>query len=103
MTKVKIFDKNLEKFITSLEKVSIAKVLRTIELLECFGEKLSMPHSRKLTGELFELRIRGQQEVRILYIFHKKEVILLSGFIKKTGKTPKSEIQKALDKAKRLR
>ena len=103
MTKVKIFDKNLEKFIKSLEKASVAKVLRTIELLEYFGDKLSMPHSKKLTGELFELRVRGQQEIRVLYVFHKGEVILLSGFIKKTGKTPKSEIQKALDKAKQLR
>ena len=100
---VKIFDKNLEKFIQSLGKASIAKVLRTIELLEYFGDKLTMPHSKKIAGKLYELRIRGQQEIRILYVFHKKEIVLLSGFMKKTGKTPRSEIQKALDKAKRLR
>lgn len=55
----------IEKFIEFLEKPTIAKVLRTIDLLEDFGPQLGMPHSKKIEDGLFELRIRGKQEVRI--------------------------------------
>jgi len=61
--KVVFFDSELEKFISSLEKPTIAKVLRTIDLLESFGHLLGMPHSKKVSPHLFELRIRGKQEI----------------------------------------
>lgn len=90
--KIKFFNKRLENFIKSLEKPAIAKILRTLDLLEIFGHELSMPHSRKISNRLFELRIRGTQEIRIFYTFHKNEVILLHGFLKKTEQTPQKEI-----------
>ena len=90
--------KDVELFIASLEKQSIAKVLRTIDLLEHFGHRLSMPHSKKIIESLFELRIRGNQEVRIFYTFKRGSAILLHGFIKKSQKTPKKEIKTAMKK-----
>ena len=99
---IHIFDKSLEKFIESLEKLTIAKVLRTIDLLEEFGPKLGLPHSKKVSARLFELRIRGKQEVRIFYTFHQQQIILLYGFIKKSQKIPQKEIQTALQRLKRL-
>ena len=95
---VKIFDSDLEKFIKSLEKSTIAKVLRTVDLLEFFGNRLSMPHSKKIASDLFELRIRGTQEIRILYTFYKGEVVLLHGFVKKSQRIPKKEIDVAINK-----
>jgi len=38
----------LDKFIKSLEKPTIAKVLRIIDLLEKFGYNLGLPYSKKL-------------------------------------------------------
>ena len=99
---VRFFDYKTEKFIKSLEKETVAKVLRTIDLLETFGNNLDLPHSRKIADRLFELRVRGKQEVRILYTFHKGEAILLGGFLKKTQHTPQREIRKALQKIKGL-
>jgi len=102
MRKVKIFDASLEQFIASLEKVTIAKVFHTIDLLETFGHRLGLPHSKKISSSLYELRVRGAQEVRICYTFHSSKVILLHGFIKKSQKTPSREINVALSKLKRL-
>lgn len=99
---VRIFDEALEKFIQSLEKQTIAKVLHTIELLETFGNRLAMPHSKKVAGGIFELRIRGSQEVRIFYTFHKGSAVLLHGFVKKSDKTPSGEIQTTTQKLKAL-
>ncbi len=100
--KIQIFDKSLEKFIASLEKSTIAKVLRTINLLELFGPQLEMPHVKKISNGLFELRIEGKQKIRIFYTFYKDEIVLLHSFIKKSTKTPKKEINNAFAKLKHL-
>ncbi len=100
--KVQLFDDSLGKFIQSLTRSTIAKVLRTIDLLEEFGSKLGMPHSKKAGKGLFELRIRGTQEVRIFYTFYQDSVVLLHGFTKKTRQIPKKELKIALKKLKLL-
>ncbi len=92
---IKIFDQALEGFLTALGEKELAKALRTIDLLETFGNKLGMPHARKISADIFELRVRGKREIRIFYTFHKRQVVLLSGFIKKTDKTPAGEIRVA--------
>jgi phage-related protein len=95
-------DTKVERFISSLDKQTIAKVLRTLDLLEEFGHQLGMPHSKNVAKGLFELRTRGRQEVRIFYAFHKGQAYLLQGFIKKSQKTPKKELETAMDKLKGL-
>ena len=92
------FDSDLKKFILSLEKPTIAKLLRSIDLLKHFGYQLGLPHAKKVAPELFELRIRGQQEVRIFFTFKKNLIILLHGFIKKSSKIPQKEIKQAMSK-----
>ncbi len=86
------FDEKLEIFLTKLEKPTIAKVLRTIDLLECFGHQLGMPHSKKVGHKLFELRIRGRQEIRLIYTFHNDKTIIMHGFIKKSQKIPRKDL-----------
>jgi len=97
---IRIFDASLEKFIKSLQKPTIAKVLRTIDLLEKFGQKLGPPHTKKISTRLFELRISGKQEVRIFYTFYKSQIFLLHGFVKKSQKIPQKEINFSLQKLK---
>lgn len=99
---IRFFDAQLERFIHSLNESTIAKVLRTVDLLEMFGNKLTLPHSKKVHARLFELRVRGKQEVRVFYVFHKDEAVLLHGFVKKSKRTPKKEMFTALQKMKVL-
>jgi len=99
--KIKI-DPTVEKFIQSLRETTVAKILRTIDLLEKFGNRLGMPHSKKVSNKLFELRIRGEQEIRIFYCFNKGLIYLIHGFIKKSQKTPQKELQNAERRRKRL-
>ena len=94
--KIEIFNDSVEKFIRSLEKDTIARVIHTIELLEKFGNKLGLPHSKMVSRGIFELRIHSSQNVRIFYAFSKNKAILLHGFIKKTSKIPKKEISIAI-------
>ena len=93
---------DIEKFIESLDDDTIVKVVRTIELLKTFGHDISMPYSKKITANIFELRIRGRQEVRIFYTFYKNSACLLHGFVKKTPKIPAKELKTAQIKLRLL-
>ncbi len=92
----------VETFIKWLDRHTIAKVLRTIDLLERFGNKLGLPHSKSFGQGLFELRVRGQQEVRVFYAFHKSVAVLLTGFVKKSQQTPGRELLKARERMRDL-
>ena len=99
---IRFFDSHLEKFIYSLDEATTAKILRTIDLLEMFGNQLTLPHSKKVQARLFELRILGKQQIRIFYTFHKDKAFLLHGFVKKSNQIPKKELSLALQKLKAL-
>ena len=99
---IKFFDDSVEELTASLQEHTVARVLRILDLLEIFGNRLGPPHSKKIEKNLFELRIRGKQEVRIFYTFHKGEVILLYGFVKKSQRIPKKEIEIARHKLRLL-
>lgn len=96
------FDNGVEIFLSRLQKPTIAKALRTIDLLEQFGNQLGMPHSKYLGNNLFELRIRGKENVRFTYAFRHNKAIILHGFIKKTQKTPSREMAKSQNKLSSL-
>ena len=91
-------EESVQKFVHGLEKPTISKFSKLVDLLEQFGSQLPMPYSRKVSNKLFELRIRGQQEARIFYTFYQGRIILFHGFIKKTQKIPRKEIETALKK-----
>lgn len=93
-------EKPVEEFLKSLDEPTIAKASHEIDLLEKHGPYLSMPHSKKLTAKLYELRIRGKQEIRIIYGFIKNDIYLLHAFKKQKQQTPRKELETAL---KRLR
>lgn len=86
-------EKPVEEFILQQNSQAKAKIAHLIDLLEKYGPMLGMPHSKKLTSELYELRIRGKQEIRILYSFKKHNIYLLHAFKKQTQKTPHKEIE----------
>lgn len=75
-----------------------AKVLRALQILEEFGNGLREPDSKHLRNGIFELRVRqGNDIVRVLYFFYeRRSIVVTSGFVKKSQKTPKTEVEKAL-------
>ncbi len=85
-------------FIASLSLKSKTKIYNTFELLAEYGTQLDLPHVKKLTGtSLWELRILGENSIRIMYIaVTGKTFLLLHGFIKKRQKIPTKDISIAL-------
>ena len=82
------------EFIDFLELKMHAKVLRTIDLLEENGTDLRGPYSTPMGDGVFELRTKqGSDITRVFYFFFiNNKAILTNGFIKKTQKSPPSEI-----------
>ncbi len=74
-----------------------ARLVKIIELLSANGTSLRKPYSEYLTDGIFEIRAKvGSDISRVLYFFIVgKKIILTNGFIKKTQKTPKNEIESA--------
>ncbi len=103
-----IFAKNLrgeeivKNQIRILQKEVMAKVAHNIDLLYEQGPILPMPYSKKIMPNLYELRIRGKQEIRIFYSFKNSNIFILHLFQKKTQKTPQKEINIAVDRLKSL-
>lgn len=87
-------------FIKNLEPKVQAKIANTFDLLEQYGTNLGPPHVKKLTGiSLWELRILGNNNIRIFYVaISGKTFLLLHAFLKKKQKTDKKELRTALER-----
>lgn len=83
-----------EEFILSQDIKMQTKLFRMLELLELKGNELREPYSKSLSDGIFEIRaIQGNNITRVLYFFVVgKKIILTNGFVKKTQRTPESEI-----------
>lgn len=96
-------EKPVDEFIKSQQPQAKAKMAHTVKLLRQHGNRLGMPHSKALGSGLYELRIRGREELRILYCFTPQRTIyLLHGFKKQTQETPRKELDVALKRMKDL-
>lgn len=86
-----------KEFIINTDLKMRAKIVRTISALQDNGPALREPYSKHLEEGIFELRAKvGTDITRVLYFFYVgKKIILTNGFVKKTNKTPKTEIEKA--------
>jgi phage-related protein len=47
---------------------------------------------------LFELKIIGKKQVRIIYCFHNNKIYLLHGFVKKQNRISKKDIGLAIER-----
>jgi phage-related protein len=91
--KVIIVDK-VEDFLDSLDAETRASSRRLIEMLREFGSMLRMPYSKNIMPEIFELRVIGQQNVRLIFTYlYNDTAIIFHAFIKKTEQIRLKEIK----------
>ena len=85
------------EFVDSLDDKAAAKVDAFIERLRIYGNRMEGKFVKKLTAEIFELRVKQFDRIfRVLFFYERgKLIVITSGFQKKTGQTPASEIVRA--------
>lgn len=105
MYNIILFEKNnkcpVADFLDKLiEKIS-SKIHRNIELLEKYGTYIGEPFVKHIEKDIWELRTDFSNiRTRIFFIVNGETIILLHGFIKKTNKAPKKEIEIAKNRMK---
>lgn len=93
-------DKRAKKELESLSRPLQIKFQALFEILQQNG-KLEEPFGKKLLGKnnLFEIRIRYQGQWRAIFAYMQKEVVIvLTVFQKKTQKTPKKQLDTAIQR-----
>ena len=86
-----------QEFLDSLEPKMNAKMVGLMEILEEKGTLLREPYSAPLEDGIFELRaVQGSNISRALFFFYiEGRIVITHGFIKKTQKTPRAQIELA--------
>jgi phage-related protein len=86
--------------LSAQDRKTIGEDIKTVQ----FGWPLGMPLVDHLEGDIWEVRVKLDNRIaRILFVIDKHTMILLHGFVKKSQKTPKPEIDLAKQRLKALR
>ncbi len=81
--------KDIQKFFNTLDNPTALKTVRLVQLLSEKEYHLTMPYSKKIGKNLYELRVVSTQNVRVFYTFHQEKIVLLHAVYKKTQKLEK--------------
>lgn len=82
------------------DRKTIGIDIKTVE----FGWPIGMPTCRAMGKGLYEVRssLTSGRIARVLFCIHNGQMVLLHGFIKKSQKTPKQELDLALDRKSKV-
>jgi len=85
------------EFVDALDDKGAARIDAFIERLRIYGNRMQGKFVKKLTNDIFELRIKQFDRIfRVLFFYQPGMLIVItSGFQKKTEQTPQSEITRA--------
>ena len=89
----------VKEYLNDVSDKERAKILKYIEFLREHQGVLDEPYTKHIRDKIRELRVDfGRNRHRIFFfIFIGKNIILLHAFLKKTVKTPDSEVTKAIN------
>lgn len=95
----------VKEFMDLLDYKTRAKLLKIINYIKKYGVNSVPKYTKKLTGtNLWELRTLGKINARIIYFTSRNNtIILLHGFIKKSQKTPKNDIEIAKNRLRQYK
>ncbi len=93
------FTPQVLRYLASISKEANKRIANALKKLSAQGY-LRAPDAEKVEGQdgLFEVRVKDSNgQYRVFYFYYEEDAIwMLSGFTKKTQKTPPAEIRKAL-------
>lgn len=100
---VELLDARVREEIEALPADMRARFRRIVEVIQSHGlESMREPHIKHLEGPLWEMRMKGKDGIsRAIYVTAKgRRVVVVRAFVKKTQRTPRAEIDLALQRAK---
>ena len=97
MKKIIAYKRYYSDFMEQLSKAERTKIMRALLLFET-EDKMPHHYIKYIRDGIYEFRVNyGNNEFRIFFIYDGETIVVLFNcFQKKTQKTPKSEIEKAI-------
>lgn len=88
------YNENVQELINDWPVGIRAYYARVTERMAAFGPNLGMPFTRSMGNGLFEIRAKGKEGIGRAFFCTvvDQRIIILHGFVKKTQKTPKKEL-----------
>jgi phage-related protein len=85
------------EFVDSLDGKAAARIDAFIERLRVYGNRMQGKFVKKLSDDIFELRVKQFDRIFRVFFFYQPGmlIVITSGFQKKTEQTPPGEIAKA--------
>jgi len=102
---VETLNATVDEEIAALPPDMRARLSRISALIEQAGlTQVHEPHVKHLEGPLWEMRMKGKDGIsRALYVTaRQRRVVIVRVFVKKTQKTPRHEIEQALERAQEV-
>ena len=102
---IETLDGAVDREIEALPADMKAYLQRIVRLIETFGlEQVHEPYLKHLQGRLWEMRLKGRAGIaRAIYVTAiGQRVVIVRAFVKKTQKTPPSELELSLTRAKEV-
>jgi phage-related protein len=102
---VELLDDRVREELDLLPADMKARFRRIVELIQGYGlDQVREPHVKHLEGSLWEMRMKGKDGIsRAIYVTARgHRIVVVRVFIKKTRRTPKREIDLALERAKEV-
>lgn len=98
------FYTGVERQILDMPPKIQARMIKLLELMEKHGANLGPPHTEALGDGLFELRAKAQEGIgRGLFCYLQgRHIYILHVFVKKSQRTPKSELNLARKRQKEV-
>jgi len=93
----------VREWLKSLDKTDRFLIGTDIKAVE-YGWPIGMPVCRPMGNGLYEVRTKlpGNRIARVIFCNAQDQMILLNGFIKKSRKTPKSDLDLAIERKRTL-
>lgn len=102
---IEFFNARVEASILSWPAGVLASFVTITSKMVEYGPNLGLPHTRAMSGGLFEIRAKGAEGIgRALFCTVKeRKIVVLHGFIKKTNKTPVADLTLARTRLKEVK
>ena len=84
----------VKSFLLEIGNENESRAYKYIGILSNYGHRLRMPYSKNILPGIFELRVGGKHNIRIIYTFQNKCAVVFYAFMKKTEQISLKEINK---------
>ena len=102
---IEYLSEQMQQEILALPRTLAARYVVLTTRMTAVGPNLGEPHTKAMGNGLFELRLKGAEGIaRVFYCtVVGKRIVMLHGFVKKSGPTPQRALELAISRMKEFR